>query len=57
LQKESEKHGFKLFIPPINLCTDNAAMIVRAGKFYLEQGQRSGFTLSPKPSLRLDSED
>lgn len=57
LKEESEKHGFKLFIPPINLCTDNAAMIVRAGKFYLEQGLRSEFSLSPKPSLRLDSED
>jgi len=57
LQKENEKNGFKLFIPPINLCTDNAAMIVRAGKFYLERGERSEFSLSPKPSLRLDSED
>ncbi len=53
LKQESEKQRFKLFIPPINLCTDNAAMIVRAGKFYLEQGQRSGFSLSPKPSLSL----
>jgi len=57
LKEESEKHGFKLFIPPINLCTDNAAMIVRAGKFYLEQGERSDYSLSPVPSLRLDSED
>jgi len=53
LKEESEKHGFKLFIPPLNLCTDNAAMIVRAGKFYLERGQQSEFSLSPKPSLSL----
>ena len=53
LKEESEKHGFKLFIPPLNLCTDNAAMIVRAGKFYLEQEQRSDFSLSPVPSLSL----
>ena len=53
LKEESEKHGFKLFIPPINLCTDNAAMIVRAGKFYLEQGERSDYSLSPVPSLSL----
>lgn len=57
LKEESEKHGFKLFIPPLNLCTDNAAMIVRAGKFYLERGERSEYSLSPKPSLKLDSED
>ncbi|TDI93393.1 MAG: tRNA (adenosine(37)-N6)-threonylcarbamoyltransferase complex transferase subunit TsaD [Caldithrix sp.] len=57
LKEESEKHGFKLFTPPLNLCTDNAAMIVRAGRFYLERGERSEFSLSPVPSLRLDSED
>ena len=53
LQKESKKNGFKLFVPPISLCTDNAGMIARAGKFYLEQGQKSDFSLSPKPSLSL----
>ncbi|MCH7679401.1 tRNA (adenosine(37)-N6)-threonylcarbamoyltransferase complex transferase subunit TsaD [candidate division KSB1 bacterium] len=57
LKEESEKHGFKLFTPPLKLCTDNAAMIVRAGRFYLERGERSEFSLSPVPSLRLDSED
>ncbi len=57
LKEESERHGFKLFTPPLNLCTDNAAMIVRAGRFYLERGERSEFSLSPVPSLRLDSED
>lgn len=56
LKKESEKHNFKLFVPPLNLCTDNAAMIVRAGKFYLESGQQSDFGLSPMPSLGLDFE-
>ena len=55
LQDESEKNGFRLFIPPMNLCTDNAAMVVRAGKFYLEQGQRSDFSLSPMPSLSLST--
>ena len=53
LKEESEKHGFKLFIPPLNLCTDNAAMIVRAGKFYLERGESSDYSLSPVPSLSL----
>jgi N6-L-threonylcarbamoyladenine synthase len=53
LQTESEKTGFRLFIPPAILCTDNGAMIARAGKFYLENGVRSDFSLSPKPSLAL----
>lgn len=53
LQTESEKMGFQLFIPPAILCTDNGAMIARAGKFYLENGIRSDFSLSPRPSLTL----
>lgn len=53
LQIESEKYGFRLFIPPAILCTDNGAMIARAGKFYLENGLRSDFSLSPRPSLTL----
>lgn len=53
IQTESEKKGFELFIPPAVLCTDNAAMIARAGKFHLENGVTSNFSLSPKPSLGL----
>lgn len=53
LQEEKVRRGFALFIPPPILCTDNGAMIARAGKFYLERGQRSDYSLSPKPSLAL----
>ncbi|MFQ5601742.1 MAG: tRNA (adenosine(37)-N6)-threonylcarbamoyltransferase complex transferase subunit TsaD [bacterium] len=53
LQRECEKHKFKLFYPPPVFCTDNGAMIARAGKFYLEKGQTSEFDLSPRPSLSL----
>ncbi len=53
LQAASERHGFELFFPPPILCTDNAAMIVRAGKFYLEAGKYSDYGLSPRPSLKL----
>ena len=52
-EEESESGGFKLFIPPVNLCTDNAAMIARAGLFYLQNNHTSSFDLSPKPSLSL----
>ncbi len=54
LEAESERLGFELFVPPPALCTDNAAMIARAGCFYLEQGLRADFHLSPKPSLTFD---
>ena len=53
LQEEKVRRGFELFIPPPILCTDNGAMIARAGKFYLESGERSNYSLSPKPSLSL----
>jgi len=53
LAEEKSRRGLELFIPPPILCTDNGAMIARAGKFYLEIGQRSDFSLSPKPSLAL----
>ena len=54
LQDECRKNGLELFIPPAILCTDNGAMIARAGKFYLENSQTSDFSLSPKPSLSFE---
>jgi N6-L-threonylcarbamoyladenine synthase len=53
LQAESRRLGFKLSYPPFNLCTDNAAMIARAGKYYLDRGVVADYSLSPQPSLRL----
>ena len=44
---------FQVFIPPLRFCTDNAAMIARAGHFRLQRGERSDFELGPQPSLRL----
>lgn len=38
--------GLELFIPPISLCTDNAAMIAAMGNHLLEAGQRDGFDLN-----------
>ena len=42
-----------LLIPPIQLCTDNAAMIAAAGTIAFEQGKRSGWDLNANPSLLL----
>ncbi|WP_106494753.1 tRNA (adenosine(37)-N6)-threonylcarbamoyltransferase complex transferase subunit TsaD [Lentibacillus sp. Marseille-P4043] len=45
--------GIPLSIPPLNLCTDNAAMIAAAGTISYEQGKRSGLDLNANPSLVL----
>ena len=53
LQRECASSNFKLFYPPAVLCTDNAAMIARAGKHYLENDMVSDLSLGPQPSLSL----
>lgn len=45
--------GVELIIPPLSLCTDNAAMIAAAGSIMFEKGQRSDFTLNANPGLEL----
>ncbi|MCG8608559.1 tRNA (adenosine(37)-N6)-threonylcarbamoyltransferase complex transferase subunit TsaD [bacterium] len=53
LKTETQRSGIRLFFPIPALCTDNAAMIARAGKFYLERDRTSEFDLRPQPSLSL----
>ena len=53
LQNQFKDVGIPLLIPPLNLCTDNAAMIAAAGTIAFEQGKRSGLDLNANPSLEL----
>ncbi len=39
--------------PPLELCTDNAAMVASNGFFRFEMGERAGWDLDVVPSLRL----
>ncbi|MFC1693360.1 tRNA (adenosine(37)-N6)-threonylcarbamoyltransferase complex transferase subunit TsaD [Candidatus Latescibacterota bacterium] len=53
LYSEAKKQDFTLFCPPLVYCTDNAAMIARAGHERLMRGISSSLSLSPEPRLSL----
>lgn len=51
--KLGEKNHVDVFLPGPEFCTDNAAMIAKAGQFYLENGVTSALDLDANPSLKL----
>ena len=53
LETDLAKLGIPLSSPPIEFCTDNAAMIAVAGYFHLRLGERDGLDLDVKPGLQL----
>ncbi|MEH7374349.1 tRNA (adenosine(37)-N6)-threonylcarbamoyltransferase complex transferase subunit TsaD [Neobacillus drentensis] len=50
----SEKPGIELVIPPLSLCTDNAAMIAAAGSVMFEKGIRANLSLNANPGLDIE---
>ncbi|BCL80183.1 tRNA N6-adenosine threonylcarbamoyltransferase [Ktedonobacteria bacterium brp13] len=53
LQQELRPLGVRLNYPPIDFCTDNAAMIASAAFFHLSLGEHHGYDLDVQPGLSL----
>ena len=47
--------GVRVSVPPIQLCTDNAAMIAAAAHYRYARGERLGLDAEPRASMPLDS--
>ncbi|MBM7655733.1 tRNA (adenosine(37)-N6)-threonylcarbamoyltransferase complex transferase subunit TsaD [Neobacillus cucumis] len=55
LEETFAKHPeVELVIPPLSLCTDNAAMIAAAGSVMYEKGIRAGLNLNANPGLDIE---
>lgn len=53
LEKECEKIGVKMYYPPLELCTDNAAMIGSAGYYHYKEYGQDDLDLGVFPNLGL----
>lgn len=51
--EETAKLSLDLFVPSVDLCTDNAVMIAVAGYEKLSAGERDTWALAPKPYLPI----
>ena len=48
-----EDEGYKIYMPDLKLCTDNAAMIATAGYYNYISGKRDALDLNAIPNLKL----
>ena len=53
MESEGKKNGLSFFCPPIDLCTDNAAMISCAGYLNFTAGICGGLDLNAVPQLSI----
>jgi N6-L-threonylcarbamoyladenine synthase len=53
LEELAAEEKWDLFLPPVEMCTENAVMIASAGVDSYMRGNRSDLTLSPDPSWQI----
>jgi N6-L-threonylcarbamoyladenine synthase len=55
MERDGAAEGVRVLFPPLDLCTDNAAMIACAGASRLARGERSSLDIGADPNLGLAS--
>lgn len=55
MEEECARRGLRLFVPPLSLCGDNAAMVGAQGFFEYRAGNRAGMNLNACASLPIDA--
>jgi N6-L-threonylcarbamoyladenine synthase len=53
MSQACDREGIRFVTPPIDLCTDNAAMIALASSHRLARGERHGYDLEPQATSDL----
>ncbi len=52
-RRKAEKWNYEIFFPPLELCTDNALMVAKAGYEKYLKGETSPLELNADPNLRI----
>ncbi|MCL2322289.1 MAG: tRNA (adenosine(37)-N6)-threonylcarbamoyltransferase complex transferase subunit TsaD, partial [Oscillospiraceae bacterium] len=55
LKDKCDDLNYELYYPPLNLCTDNAAMIASAGFYRFISGVTSDYNLNANPNLKFNN--
>ena len=55
IDRAGDQAGFRVFYPPVELCTDNGAMIAFAGAMRIGQGSRGALPFNVRPRWELGS--